>query len=85
MTSPFFSIIVLYWNSAKYLAENLSALAGQTWQDFEVILLDNGSQQPPDQKVLAQFPELQLRLITSEKNLGFAAGNNMAARSAQGE
>ena len=68
MTSPFFSIIVLYWNSAKYLTENLSALAGQTWQDFEVILLDNGSQQPPDTKVLAQFPELQLRLITSEKN-----------------
>ena len=85
MTSPFFSIIVLYWNSAKYLTENLSALAGQTWQDFEVILLDNGSQQPPDPKVLAQFPELQLRLITSEKNLGFAAGNNLAARSAQGE
>ena len=85
MTSPFFSIIVLYWNSAKYLAENLSALAEQTWQDFEIILLDNGSQHPPDPKVLAQFPELPLRLITSEKNLGFAAGNNLAAGSAQGE
>jgi GT2 family glycosyltransferase len=85
MTSPFFSIIVLYWNSAKYLAENLSALARQTWQDFEVILLDNGSQQPPDPKVLAQFPELPLRMITSENNLGFAAGNNLAARSARGE
>jgi GT2 family glycosyltransferase len=85
MTSPFFSIIVLYWNSAKYLAENLSALARQTWQDFEVILLDNGSQQPPDPKVLAQFPELPLRMITSENNLGFAPGNNFAARSARGE
>ena len=85
MTSPFFSIIVLYWNSEKYLSENLRALAAQTWQDFEVILLDNGSQQPPDQKILAQFPELQLRQIASEKNLGFAAGNNLAARSARGE
>jgi GT2 family glycosyltransferase len=85
MTSPFFSIIGLYRNSAKYLAENLSALARQTWQDFEVILLDNGSQQPPDPKVLAQFPELPLRMITSENNLGFAAGNNLAARSARGE
>ena len=85
MTSPFFSIIVLYWNSGKYLSENLSALAAQTWLDFEVILLDNGSQQPPDQKILAQFPELQLRLIASEKNLGFASGNNLAARSAHGE
>jgi len=85
MTSPFFSIIVLYWNSGKYLSDNLCALAAQTWQDFEVILLDNGSQQPPDPKVLAQFPELQLRQIASEKNLGFAAGNNLAARSAHGE
>ena len=85
MTSPFFSIIVLYWNSGKYLSDNLCALAAQTWQDFEVILLDNGSQQPPDPKVLAQFPELQLRQIASEKNLGFASGNNLAARSAHGE
>ena len=85
MTSPFFSIILLYWNSGKYLSENLSALAAQTWQDFEVILLDNGSQQPPDQNILAQFPELHLRQIASEKNLGFAAGNNLAARSARGE
>ena len=85
MTSPFFSIIVLYWNSEKYLSENLRALAAQTWQDFEVILLDNGSQQPPDQNILAQFPELHLRQIASEKNLGFAAGNNLAARSARGE
>jgi GT2 family glycosyltransferase len=85
MTPPFFSIIVLYWNSGKYLAENLNALAAQTWQDFEVILLDNGSQQTPDLKVLARFPELQLSLITSEENLGFATGNNLAARSAHGE
>lgn len=85
MTSPYFSIIVLYWNSAKYLAEHLQSLAAQTLQDFELILMDNGSPQPPDTDVLAQFPDLPLQLLTSEKNLGFAAGNNLAARSARGE
>lgn len=85
MASPFFSVIILYWNSEKYLAELLRSLNSQTWKDFEVILLDNGSPQPPNPDLLTQFPDLSLQLLTSEKNLGFAAGNNLAARSARGE
>ena len=85
MTKPFFSVLVLYWKSAQYLPAVLRALDEQTFKDFEVILLDNGADEPPDPSVLRQHPNLNLHLLRSEKNLGFAGGNNLAARQAQGD
>ena len=85
MTKPFFSVIILFWKSAQFLADNLQALEEQSFKDFEVILLDNGAEDPPEPLVLSQNPNLKLHLLRSETNLGFAAGNNLAARQAQGE
>ena len=85
MTKPFFSVIILFWKSAQFLADNLQALEEQSFKDFEVILLDNGAEEPPDPSVLSLHPELDLHLLRSETNLGFAAGNNLAARQAQGK
>ena len=84
MTKPFFSVLILFWKSAQFLADNLQALEEQSFKDFEVILLDNGAEDPPEPLVLSQNPNLKLHLLRSETNLGFAAGNNLAARQAQG-
>lgn len=85
MTKPFFSVLILFWKSAQYLTGNLQALEEQTYKDFEVILLDNGASEPPNPAILEQYPNLNLQLLQSDTNLGFAAGNNLAARSAAGE
>ena len=85
MTKSFFSILILFWKSAQYLPGILQALEEQTCKDFEVILLDNGSDEPPDPEILGQHPDLDLHILRSETNLGFAAGNNLASRSATGE
>jgi len=85
MNRPFFSVLVLFWQSEQYLQRCLEALKAQTYQDFEVILLNNGASQPPDPEVLDTFQNLVLKHVTSEANLGFAGGNNLAARSASGE
>ena len=85
MTKPFFSVLILFWKSAQYLSDNLQALDEQTYKDFEVILLDNGADESPDPAVLEQYLNLNLQLLHSDTNLGFAAGNNLAARSAAGE
>jgi len=85
MNRPFFSVLVLFWQSEQYLQRCLEALIAQTYQDFEVILLNNGASQPPDPEVLDTFQNLALKHVTSEANLGFAGGNNLAARLASGE
>ena len=84
-SSPYFSIIILYWNAQEYLARCLQALENQSYKDFEVILLDNGSQQPLDTTSLTQFSLPDLQVLTQKENLGFASGNNHAAQYAKGE
>ncbi|MHB8779329.1 MAG: glycosyltransferase family 2 protein [Anaerolineales bacterium] len=40
---PLLSVIIVTWNSIKYLSTCLEHLLTQTHRDFEVILVDNGS------------------------------------------
>lgn len=85
MDKPYFSVIILYWRAAQFLPRCLASLNAQTFKDFEIILLNNGSDDEPNTELLAQYPELDLHLLHSEKNLGFAAGNNLAAKQARGD
>ena len=78
------SIIILNYNGKQYLMDCLSSIRKQTFQDFEIILFDNGSTDysfenniPPDLEVF--------KLIRSKTNLGFAEGNNWAILHAEGE
>jgi GT2 family glycosyltransferase len=83
MTRPLLSILVLTHNHDKFLEGCLSSLQRCVTCPFEVILLDNASLQEIPDSLKARFP--WLRVIRSEKNLGFNAGNNLAARNAKGE
>lgn len=85
MNEPFFSILILFWQSEQYLQRCLQSLGAQTFQEFEVILLNNGASQPPDPLLINTFQDLSIKQVYSETNLGFAGGNNLAAKSATGE
>ena len=43
-SSPFFSVIIPNYNHAPYLHERIDSVLNQTFKDFEVILLDDKSQ-----------------------------------------
>lgn len=78
------SIIILNWNGLKVLAPCLQALADNTVLDgdYEIIVLDNGSEEQGVEDVVRPHPKV--RLIKQAQNLGFAKGNNAAAREARG-
>lgn len=82
--SPFFSVLIVNYNSGHHVQAALRSLAAQTFRDFEVILIDNastdGSVDAPETSGLPDF-----HLIRETENLGFAAGNNRAAELARGE
>jgi GT2 family glycosyltransferase len=75
--APLVSIIVVAYNSRAYLARQLAALAGQTETRWRLILVDNAS--AADQRPHAWELPANAHLIQSERNLGFAAANNIAA------
>ncbi len=88
---PETSVIVLNWNGARLLPECLSALAAQSYRDFELWLVDNGSIDGSsallDELAMRSQPSwlaaplpAPARLIANNYNAGFATGNNQAIR-----
>jgi N-acetylglucosaminyl-diphospho-decaprenol L-rhamnosyltransferase len=80
--SPLISVIVISYQSGPTLARCLEALKAQTFTDFEVLLVDNASNDGAPQAAVAADPSI--RFLQPGANLGFAAGNNLAARAARG-
>ena len=72
------SVIVVNWNGRHHLELCLSSLLAQTYSNFEVILVDNGSTDGSVDYVKANFPAV--RLIQLPQNQGFASGNNVGIR-----
>ncbi|MCK6582762.1 MAG: glycosyltransferase family 2 protein [Anaerolineales bacterium] len=79
------SIVIVAWNSAKHLPRCLNSLRAQTIQNFEIILVDNGSTDDFADCIQEKYPDPEIRVIALEKNLGFAAANNIGARLARGK
>jgi len=77
------SIVVLNYNGKTYLKDCLNSLESQTFRDFEVILVDNGSSDGSLEYAKTNFP--WVRTVQNEKNLGFAGGTNSGIKLAQGE
>jgi len=78
-------VIIVCWNSAAYLSRCLNALVAQTFKDFEVVLVDNGSTDGSLDGVENRWSALRLRMERLGENRGFAAANNLGARLAHGQ
>jgi len=83
MTETLLSILVLTYNDGKFLEGCLNSISTQVSCSFEVILVHNGSSEPVPEGISDRYP--WLRVIRSHKNLGFNAGNNLAASRAAGK
>jgi len=77
------SVIIVNWNRKDLLLECLNSLAAQTFNDYEIIIVDNGSSDGSNEMIREEFP--QLRLIELGKNTGFCFANNVGIKEANGE
>ena len=82
---PFISIIIVTWNSAPHLPRCFSSLKNQSYKDFEIIIIDNGSSDGGVDGIQEKYSELDIRIKKLDKNTGFAVANNIGARMARGK
>ncbi len=76
------SVIIANFNGERYLMDCLSSLAAQTFRDFEVIVVDNGSTDGSLRLIAGEFP--WVRVVPLGSNTGFARGNNAGFEASSG-
>ncbi len=75
MKSPKVSIIILNWNGKEDTIECLKSLNKLYYNNYDIILIDNGSIDNSIEYIHQYFPNL--KIIENKINLGFAGGNNI--------
>lgn len=80
---PKISVILPVYNSQNYIKEAVESVLVQTFTDFELIVVNDGSTDNT-LNILNQFEDLRIRIITQD-NLGPGAARNNALKIAQGE
>jgi GT2 family glycosyltransferase len=76
------SILITTFNSAKFLERCLNSAQRQSYRPLEIIIVDNASTDGTH-KLLSKL-KAGTKVIYNDTNIGFAAAQNQAARSAQG-
>jgi len=77
------SIVIPCYNAGKYLDEAVQSALSQTYPDIEVIVVDDGSQDPATRRLLERAKWPRTRII-HQINAGPAAARNRAVREARG-
>jgi glycosyltransferase involved in cell wall biosynthesis len=82
--NPQVSIVVKSYNHAAYVGETICSILDQSFQDFEIVVTDDGSTDgTPD--VVRSFADSRIRLDVFAKNRGISAAMNACIARANGE
>jgi glycosyltransferase involved in cell wall biosynthesis len=81
---PQVSVIIPTYNRAHLLSRAIKSVLNQTFQGFEIIIVDDASTDDTD-KLVASFHDSRIRYIRHEKKYGGGAARNSAIKQAQGD
>lgn len=85
-TDPLISIVVVSYNSEKFLNKCIASIYRSDFKDFEVVVVDNGSFDGSANSIKKRFfSQPNFKLIGLEKNLGSSVGRNCGVTQANGQ
>lgn len=81
---PFFSVVIPTYNRAEQLRQTVQTVIDQTYGDFEVLVMDDGSNDHT-QRVVEEFNDSRIRYDWAENSGGPATPRNRGIDAAKGE
>lgn len=76
--SPKVMVVILSFNDWGQTLQCLDSFDQVAYPNYEIVLVDNASTNPPIDTVLAKHPDVTC--IRNDRNLGYAAGNNVGLK-----
>ena len=82
--NPKVTVFIPVYNREEYVGEAIESILAQTFSDFEILLVDDGS---TDQSVdkIRSYTDTRIRLVCSEENLGIPKTRNKGVELARGQ
>lgn len=84
MTKPFISVFIPVYNAEKYIGEAIKSILNQTYKNFELIIVDDGSTDNTIQ-VISKYKDERIRVIRNKKNMGIPFTRNRGLKEARGK
>jgi uncharacterized protein (TIRG00374 family) len=84
MITPKVSVVIPTHNRPGLLGRAISSVLAQTFQNFEVIVVDDGTEKRAEEAVRVSHDD-RIRYIKNEKSLGGGGARNVGIRAAKGE
>ena len=86
MANPLVSIVMPVWNGERYLFEAVQSILNQSYQNFELIIVDDASDDSTPE-ILAEVSkqDRRVKVITNQNNLRLPGSLNVGFGAAQGE
>ena len=78
------SVIISAYNHEKYIAESINSILHQSFLDFELIVVDNGSSDST-YKIIKTIKDPRIKIFRIKKNIGFGYALNYALNKSRGE
>jgi glycosyltransferase involved in cell wall biosynthesis len=83
-SQPTVSVIIPTYNRARVLCRSAESVLAQTYRDFELIIVDDGSTDNTEE-VVRSYSDPRIRFIRHEKNRGVSVARNIGIKAARGE
>jgi hypothetical protein len=81
---PRVAVVLTCYNLGRYLDEAVDSVLAQTFRDFELVIVDDGSDEPETVRLLESYARPRTRIVHSP-NRGLSAARNLGIRETTGE
>lgn len=81
--SPTVTVLIAAWNAEEFIQECLDSVLDQSFEDFEIVVVDDGSTDCTSQ-IVRDNRDDRIRLVTLDANFGISAALNHGIQLAQG-